>query len=358
MSNATRWYSTRKLVKAAVGISGADLDSLIESYIEVASEDIEKFLGRRFIPETAVKSFRWPPRIGGGTILRLEDLDLLAVTQLQTKAQDATPTTIDAADYFLEPVNSGPPYSRVEIDLSSNAAFESGDTPQRSIAITGRWGYGEDTKTAGAVESGLAADAAATTFECSDSSLIEVGDTLLIEDEQLFVTGKAPTLLADSNATLLFAITADLTDNVLTLSAIPAPYMFAGEVIQIDSELMLIEVAAAIAVTVKRAYDGTLLATHATDADSVKPFRLLTVVRGVNGTTAAVHADDTAISKYAPPADVMEYCRAQAIALHQQGRSGWTGVIGDSEGGQIETKMFALWSMKQNLIAKYRPVTL
>ena len=156
---ATRWYTTRSAVKAAVGIAGADLDSLIDSYIEGASQHIENILGRRFIPETAIKYFRWPTRASsGGYILYLEDLDLIAVTLLQAKAQDTTPTTIVAADFFTEPVNSGPPYNRIEIDLSSSAAFDSGDTPQRSIAVTGRWGYGEDTKAAGALaESAFAA---------------------------------------------------------------------------------------------------------------------------------------------------------------------------------------------------------
>lgn len=355
MSNATRWYTTRQLVKSLGGLNGTDLDALIESFIEVASEDIEKFLGRRFIPETAVKYFRWPPRIGGGATLRLEDEDLIAVTLLQTKAQDTTPTTIVAADYFLEPVNSGPPYSRIEIDLSSSAAFEAGDTPQRSIAVTGRWGFGEDTKAAGAVKSGLDADATVTTMVCTDASLIDVGDTLLIGSEQLFVTAKTTW---DTGRDLFSNITADKSVVTVVWDA-GADDPLPGEVILLDSERMFIEsISAGISATVIRAYDGSLLAAHTTPNNSVFTFRTLTVVRGVNGTTAAVHADATAISKYAPPADVMEYCRDHAIALHTQGRSGWSGVIGDSEGGQVETKMFALWSMKQNLIAKYRKVTL
>jgi len=81
-------------------------------------------------------------------------------------------------------------------------------------------------------------------------------------------------------------------------------------------------------------------------------------VRGVNGTTAAAQDDKDAITKYAPPADIEEYCRALAVAHHQQGRSGWTGVIGGSEGGAVETKMFNLWSMEQALIRKYRKVSL
>jgi len=37
MSNATRWYASREAVKAAVGISGPDLNALLDGYIEAAS---------------------------------------------------------------------------------------------------------------------------------------------------------------------------------------------------------------------------------------------------------------------------------------------------------------------------------
>ena len=346
---ATRWYTTRSAVKAAVGIAGADLDSLIDSYIEGASQHIENILGRRFIPETAIKYFRWPTRASsGGYILYLEDLDLIAVTLLQAKAQDTTPTTIVAADFFTEPVNEGPPYNRIEIDLSSSAAFDSGDTPQRSIAVTGRWGYGEDTKAAGALAE--ADDGSETGLDVTDSSLIDVGDTILIGTEAMFVSGKTLLTTTATNSAVLTANRAETTIAVNTGTLIKA-----GETITIDSERMFVESISANNLTVQRAYDGSTLASHLITQTLYAP-RTLTVVRAVNGTTAAAHDSAAAIKKYAPPADVVEFCTARAIANHQQGRSGWTGVVGGSEGGAVETRMFNLWSMEQRLIQKYRKV--
>jgi len=350
VSNATRWYSTREGVKAAVGIAGADLDSLIDSYIEAASEDIESFLGRRFIPETAIKYLRWPPRIGGGYVLELTDLDLIAVTLLQAAALDSSPTTIAAADYFLEPVNSGPPYTRIEIDQSSSAAFLSGETAQRSIAITGRWGYCEDTKAAGALAE--ADDGSETALDVSDSSLIGVGDTILVGTEAMFVSGKT---LKDTTANTAAVLTASKAETTIAVNT--GTLIKAGETITIDSERMFVESISANNLTVQRAYDGSVLASHVNPSDVYAP-RTLTVVRAVNGTTAAAHADLAAIVKYAPPADIREYCGAVAIAHHQQGRSGWTGVIGGSEGGGIETKMFGPWSMRQSLSSKYGRVSI
>jgi hypothetical protein len=351
VSNATRYYCTREAVKAAVGIAGADLDSLLDSYIEAASEDVESFLGRRFIPETDTKYYPWPPRIGGGTILQLDDEDLIALTTLKAAAQDSTPTTIVAADYFLEPVNSGPPYSRIEIDLSSSAAFASGDTSQRAISILGRWGYCEDTKAAGALAE--ADDGAETALDVTDSSLIGVGDTILIGTEAMFVSGKS--LLDTGTNTAGAALTASKSGT--TVPVVDGTKIKAGETITIDSERMFVESISANNLTVQRSFDGSVLATHASPSDIYAP-RTLTVVRAVNGTTAAAHLDAAAIVKYAPPADIMEYVRAVTIAHHQQGRSGWTGVIGGSEGGAIETRMFGIWSMKQALIEKYGRVSL
>lgn len=349
---ATRWYTTIGAVKAAVPIMGADLDSLIGSYIEGASQHIENILHRCFIPETAIKYFRWPTRASsGGYILHLEDLDLIAVTLLQAKAQDTTPTTIVAADFFTEPTNEGPPYSRIEIDLSSSAAFESGDTPQRSIAVTGRWGYGEDTKAAGALAE--ADDGSETALDVTDSSLIDVGNTILIGTEAMFVSGKT---LKDTTANTNAALTAEKSATTVALAAAHGLLVKAGEVITIDSERMLIESISTDTLAVQRAYDGSVLATHSNPSDIYAP-RTLTVVRAVNGTTGAAHDTAAAIVKYAPPADIVEFCTARAIANHQQGRSGWTGVIGGSEGGAVETRMFNLWSMETKLKEKYCRVT-
>lgn len=349
MSNATRWYCTREAVKAAVGIQGADVDALIDGYIEAGSEDVEALLGRRFIPETRIAYFRWPQPVGNSLVLRLDDLDLLAVTALQSQAQDAVPVTIASTDYFLEPVNIGPPYQRIEIDLSSSSAFASGDTPQRSIAVTGRWGVQEATKAAGALAE--ADDGSETALDVTDSSLIGVGDTILVGTEAMFVSAKA---LLTTGTTLNDTLTASKSDTLVTVASGAA--IKTGEVITLDSERMLVEAIAGNDLTVQRAYDGSTLAGHTTGITIYAP-RTLTVTRGVNGTTAATHDTAAAISKYAPPADVMEYVRAYAISHHQQGKSGWTGQIAGGEGG-VEMRMFNLWAMRNALLEKYGTVTL
>ena len=344
-NTATRAYTTVAAVKADVGLAGPDLDSLILRNIKAATQHIENILGRRFIPETAAKLYRWPSQNGrGGYVLKFPDDDLLAVTLLQAKAQDTTPTTIVAADYFKEPAND-PPYGSIEIDLSSSAAFEPGDTPQRSISVAGRWAYCEDTEAAGALAE--ADDGSETGLDVSDSSLIDVGNTILIGTEAMFVSAKGS---LDVGTNTNAALTQDKAGT--TVAVVDGTKVKAGEIITVESERMLVESVSGNSLAVKRAYDGSVLASHLTNQDIYAP-RTMTVVRAVNGTTAAAHNDATAITKYAPPGDIEEYCRARAIFHHEAGKSGWTGIVGGSEGGAVETKGFGIWAMEQALKVKY-----
>lgn len=343
MSNATRWYATREACKAAVGINGASLDAQIDAKIESASEGIERLLGRRFIPYTATKQYRFPSRRNRNSYVLQLDEDLIAVTSL-TKATD-TATAIASTDYFLEPVNSGPPYDCIEIDLSTSEYFTNEDTPQRAVRVTGRWGYGEDTKAAGALAE--ADDGSETALEVTDASLIGVGDTILIGTEAMFVSGRAT---LTTGTTLNDTLTASESDVTVTLASGAAAKQ--GEVLLLDSEKMLVESISGNDLTVKRAYDGSVLAAHSTGI-TVYAYRLLTVVRAVNGTTAAIHSTAAAIVKYAPPAAITELVIAEAIAHMKQDQSGWTGQISGGEGA-VRVSMGDLASLQERVRWQYR----
>jgi len=342
----SNWYIGREAVKAAVEIKGADADAIVDRHIEAASRRIDKELGRRFIPWSETRYFRWPQDPGWATRNRpgqvlLLDEDLLAVDDSGLKSENGTVTVPDD-EYFLEPVSEGPPYSRIEIDQATtdpDAGFAAGDTPQRAIQVTGSWGYCEDTVAAGTVASGLASDAAATTFVCSDGSLVHVGHTLLIESEQLFVSGRGT---ADTGCDTNGALTGDIAEKTVTVT--DGTKVKAGEVILINAERMYVESVSGNDLSVRREYDGTALAAHE-DAQDVYAFRTLTVVRGVNGTTAATHENGTAINRYAPPADIVALCLAVAIANYEADKGGRTGVVGGGEGAvrMARDPLAALW---------------
>ena len=330
MSN---WWVTRGAVKTASGTSSSRLrDQQVNRVIEAASRKVERLLHRVFIPRTETHLFRWPSRQAGESYILWLDQDLLAVTTLQTKAQDTSPTTISSSDYFLEP--STAPHRRIEIDLSSTAAFEAGDTGQRAISVAGRWGYSEDTASAGTVSSGLSGDAAATTMVVSDSSLLDVGDTLLIEDEQIFLKDVSSAALG-SILVNDGAITKDKGDNSITLDG--SHGVVAGETILLDSERLFVEGVSTNVLTVIRGYDGTEVAAHVDDT-AVHIFRTFTLERGANGTTAATHADSTAISKYVIPGDAVELTIAEAVAMLNQERGGYGQTQGGGEGQERRTE--------------------
>jgi len=341
------WFCSREATKRAAGIAGASRDAQIDRIIEGVSRQVERMTRRWFIPRTETRLYRWTSGRGSGTVLWL-DADLISVTTLQTKAQDSSPTTISSSDYFLEPNNTGPPYSRIEIDLSSTAAFEAGDTPQRSISVAGSWGYSNDTVAAGTVASGLASDATATSMVCSDGSLIDVGDTLLIESEQVFVSERTAAQIGSQ--LIDGALTATQSQTSVTVD--DGTQFNAGEVILVDAEKMFIDSISGNVLTVRRGWDGTTLAAHSDDT-AVYGYRTLTIVRGVNGTTAATHANSTAVTKYAPPYDVQSLCIAEAVAVAAQEGAAWGREVGPGEGAQ-ELSGRALGDLRKRTVLALR----
>ena len=138
--------------------------------------------------------YRWPPYQIGATWSVYTDEDLLAVTALETAVSGLNAVPIPITNYFLEPQQAGPPYSRIEIDISSTDAFQSGPTPQRSVSIQGQWGYTNATVPVG-TGSGLSSDPTVTTMTCSSGASVDSGDVLLWDSEAIYVSSGGATIL-------------------------------------------------------------------------------------------------------------------------------------------------------------------
>ncbi len=346
------WYTNRERIKRGMNIDTALRDVVVDEMIESVSRTIEMMTRRFFIPRTETHLFRWPePRAGRSGDILIVDQDLLAVTTLQSEAQDASPTTIASSDYFLEPnnpqVDGETRYDRIELDQSASASFQPGATAQRSISVLGSWGYTNRTRSVGTVSSGLTV-ADVTEFVCSNASLVGVGDTLLIESEQLFISERA---FADLSKNMSDpGITASVANTELTTEA--SPGVLAGEVIRLDEEQMLVLAVVGAQLSVVRAHNGTVLAIHPAETD-IFIDRTLTVERGVNGTTVATHADATAISKYAPPTDVIGYCVAETIARVSQESAAWGRVVGAGDGSR-ELSGRELADLRMGIVERYQ----
>jgi hypothetical protein len=312
---------TREEVKDALDAGETSRSNrLIDRAIVSATEDVEGLLNRVFYPTVATRYFDWPNRgvTSRAWRLWLDENDLISLTSLVSGG-----VTIPPADYFLEPVNSGPPYTRIEIDLSSQSAFTVGSTHQRTIAATGLWGYNSRT-TPGGVLGVAISSTSATTITVSDSSKIGVGDMILVDSERMTVTDRA---MADTSVVFSGLQTTSAADN--TLSVTSGTAFSVGEVLRFDAERCLIVDITGNTLVLKRAVDGTQLSAHT--GGTIYASRLLTVVRGALGTTAATHLISAPISVGVPPGLVKELGLAYALNNHLQAQAAYARVAGSGD---------------------------
>ena len=172
---------------------GTISDDQLLAILEAASRRVDEYCER---------SHGWGsgfgPRIGTnyydpvcGNLLELDD-DLLSITSVTTyDTVGGNGTTItDVTDFFKEPY-SGPPYRRLRIHEESSKVWGAATRGNVVVLVAGY----QDVRTVSTttVASGLASDAAATTFVTSASPTIQIGQTLYIGTEHLYVTGLSGT---------------------------------------------------------------------------------------------------------------------------------------------------------------------
>jgi len=320
-------YATREQVVAASDVkASAYYFDTVDRLLRVASRTIEAKLHRKFYPTIATRLQEWPDR---GSFW-LKD-DLLSVSSL----------TIDGATvtgYVLEDRFYGAPYSRIDFD---DANIASGD----EVTIEGVWGYCNDTESCGTLASAISSTSA-TTAVVSDASLVGVGDQLLIDSERMVVTDRTYSTTGTTLGSDVAANAATVTIPVADGTAVKE-----GETILIDSEYMKVLSVVGNNLTVKRAVDGSVLATHSSGA-TASAARTLTVVRADAGTTAATHSLSAAISKNVPPALIRELCIAEAQYLMGQEQAAWNLTIGEGE-GQRESSGKSIAGIRREAVMLY-----
>lgn len=314
------WYATREDVKAALDskITARD-DAQVDRANEAAARNVEACLHRVFYPQVATRYFDWPNhQYARAWRLWLDADELVSATTITTGG-----VAIPASDYFLEPVNTGPPYTRVEIDLGSSAAFGRGPTHQRDIAITGLFGYRADETPAGTLAEDL--DLTETDVDVTDGSLVGVGSILRADNERMIVTGRTWISVTTLAAGPIGATT---PENLLVLA--DGSRVHAGEQILVEAERMLVTDVIGGFVTVKRAVDGTAINTHA-NGTGVAVSQRLTVTRGALGTTAATHSTSAPLFAHVVPGPVKALAVAEAVCQIEQERAAYARTAGSGD---------------------------
>lgn len=347
------WSASVEDVKAAPDWKeSARNTAQIRRALEASTRSVERLCHRKFYPELATRYFDWPDlNVSLPWRLWLNQYEVIYTTSLVSGG-----TTIASGNYNLEPVNEGPPYDRIEMNISTQAAFSSGSTHQRAIAVAGLFGYNDDSDPAGALAAGVGS-ATTTTADVTDSSQdtgVGVGNLLQADAERMVVTAK--TMISTAQTLGGAGLTA--AKNSVTVPVSDGTTYHVGETILLDSERMLIVDIAGNNLTVVRAHDGTVLATHTTGTTIYAP-RRLTVTRGALGTTAATHSNGATISRHTVPGLVRQLTVAETLRDILQETGGYgagTGPMpsgGGSKPGRRQTQSDPLDDLRARCYAAH-----
>lgn len=341
-------YCNRTDVKRALDIEGitASSNARIDRALATVADTVEGQLHRVFYPRDTTYRFDWPNyAYAYPWRLWLDQWDLVVMTELQSPAGSDIPLW----QIFPRPVNRKPgwPFTYVELDRSTVAAWGAGPTPQLSIWISGTWGFTADMDPAGTLTAAVTTTTA-TSISVSDSSLMGVGDLLILNAG----TAAAPFPAFPATAGGLGALTGErvlvteqsatatgltqsgsgctaISDSDNALSTTGSGTINPGEVLLLDQERMLVqEVVDGVAI-VKRAWDGTDLQAHS--AATVNAYRLLTILRGQLGTAAATYSLGASVSRHRVPPLVRDLSIAETLNQILQETSGYARTVGAAD---------------------------
>ena len=126
----------------------------------------------------------------------IPDLAVISTLLEDTNFDGTFETGWATADYHLAPFNANPtaeavhkPYTVIYVRDTSDGTQDAFLRGQRNYRIVGTWGYGAVTKDSGRTPS-ASWDATATALDVNGTSGIEMGWTILIDSEQMYVSSK------------------------------------------------------------------------------------------------------------------------------------------------------------------------
>ena len=191
-------YSYLSLAKLKTNFDLATSDTTQDTaqrrVLEAASLLIDQETHRTFRVYLATRYYT----ARSGSRLLLPD-DLLAVTTLKTLTANSGGTrtygdTWAAVDYDLEPYNAAvdlEPYTVIARNPEGDYSFPTG---ARGVELAGRWGYWQDLETVASTTAEVL-DATETAVDVTAGTDFAILDTILVDSEQMYVTGIASNTL-------------------------------------------------------------------------------------------------------------------------------------------------------------------
>lgn len=170
--------------------TGTDFDFRLREIGESITRTFDAYMSRVIHPMTRTMYF------SGDDSTKLLVPDLVALTTLKEDTNDdgTFETTWGTADYILSPFNADPtsdwgrPYTSVLVSLKTGATQDVFLAGVRNYELTGTWGWRSVTVATGrGCSASIDSTATAIAVNGTLAGAIEIGMTLLVDSEQVYV---------------------------------------------------------------------------------------------------------------------------------------------------------------------------
>lgn len=121
-----------------IGATTTTDDVLLQSFLDRATEAIQRYTGRRFEAETETRYYDEDAYDSETGMLWLDD-DLLTITTLTNG--DSSGTTISSTYYTLMPRNGSPPYYGIMLTQATSTVYNWEWDTDYWVSVLGTWGY-------------------------------------------------------------------------------------------------------------------------------------------------------------------------------------------------------------------------
>lgn len=193
MSNAYISLTTFK-ASAGLDIGGTAYDTRLRGLLENISAQVVRHADRIFHYVVETRTFSGL----GRSYLSVPDLIAIPGSGLKedTNADGTYETVWLAADFLYAPYNAQPtatfgtlsPYTKLEVNTRSNGTQDLFLRGQQNYEITGTWGYSRMLiDVAGDLSASI--NATVTTMTLTSAGTLSIGETLVIDSEQFYITG-------------------------------------------------------------------------------------------------------------------------------------------------------------------------
>lgn len=180
------WYCHRDIVKDALGIPATSTREhvQIDSAAEAVSRLFDRYVGGQFFP--TLQTRHYTPY--GSDFLYI-DPALSVVTLHTANGGTSFDTTWATGDFRLAPYNAtlmSPPGAYYEIQRTATGRYSFPVGVDRSVRVQANFGLFDERSSAPAVVA-TAINATQQTIEFGSATMLHVGQTLLLDSEQIFL---------------------------------------------------------------------------------------------------------------------------------------------------------------------------